>query len=151
MCSVGYIMAQFRHSSEMPADRKPATTGRVEKRPATAAAIIREGSLSERTATAARGVLAGRQGGARAYLAFVGPAVVASIACTAPLVIPPRRNLAQMCPDQFPGPVVYAMWVASEIAAMATDLAEFLGGAIGLALLFGMRFLAAMMGTPAIV
>ena len=59
-------MAQFRHSSAMPADREPATTGRVEKRPATAAAIIRKGSLSERTATAARSVLAGRKGGARA-------------------------------------------------------------------------------------
>ena len=36
------------------------------------------------------------------------------------------------------------MWVVSEIAAMATDLAEFLGGAIGLALLFDMPLLAGM-------
>ena len=36
----------------------------------------------------------------------------------------------------FPPPVVWPMWVVSEIAAMATDLAEFLGGAIGLSLLF---------------
>jgi manganese transport protein len=36
------------------------------------------------------------------------------------------------------------MWVVSEIAAMATDLAEFLGGAIGLALLFGMPLMAGM-------
>ena len=33
------------------------------------------------------------------------------------------------------------MWVVSEIAAMATDLAEFLGGAIGLSLLFGLPLL----------
>ena len=36
------------------------------------------------------------------------------------------------------------MWVVSEIAAMATDLAEFLGGAIGLSLLFGMPLIAGM-------
>ena len=43
-----------------------------------------------------------------------------------------------------------AMWVISEIAAMATDLAEFLGGAIGLALLFQMPLLAGMVATAAI-
>lgn len=47
------------------------------------------------------------------------------------------RNLAELCRDRFPRPVVLAMWAVSEIAAMATDLAEFLGGAIGLALLAG--------------
>ncbi len=36
------------------------------------------------------------------------------------------------------------MWLASEVAAMATDLAEFLGGAIGLALLFKIPLLAGM-------
>ena len=56
----------------------------------------------------------------------------------------PARNLAEMCRDQFPRPVVLAMWVVSEIAAMATDLAEFLGGAIGLSLLFHMPLLAGM-------
>ena len=40
----------------------------------------RMGSLSQRTVAAASDVLAGRRGGLRAYLAFVGPAVVASIA-----------------------------------------------------------------------
>ena len=39
------------------------------------------------------------------------------------------------------------MWVISEIAAMATDLAEFLGGAIGLSLLFQMPLLAGMVVT----
>ena len=39
------------------------------------------------------------------------------------------------------------MWVVSEIAAMATDLAEFLGGAIGLSLLFHMPLLAGMVVT----
>jgi manganese transport protein len=49
-----------------------------------------------------------------------------------------------MCRDHFPKPVVWVMWVVSEIAAMATDLAEFLGGAVGLALLFGMPLLLGM-------
>src|SRR6266566_9636029 len=59
-------------------------------------------------------------------------------ALSAKLGIVTGRNLAEMCRDEFPRPIVWAMWVVSEIAAMATDLAEFLGGAIGLALLTGM-------------
>jgi manganese transport protein len=55
-----------------------------------------------------------------------------------------NRNLAELCRDHFPRPVVLCMWVMSEIAAMATDLAEFLGGAIGLALLLHMPLLAGM-------
>ena len=39
------------------------------------------------------------------------------------------------------------MWVISEIAAMATDFAEFLGGAIGLSLLFHLPLFAGMMVT----
>src|SRR5580704_14708054 len=57
-------------------------------------------------------------------------------ALSAKLGIVTNRNLAEHCREQFPAPVVYAMWGISEIAAMATDLAEFLGGAIGLSLLF---------------
>ncbi len=146
--------------------------------------IAVRGSLSERTAAAAREVLAGRRRGVRAYLPFAGPAVVASIAymdpgnfatniqagakygygllwvvllanliamlfqaLSAKLGIVTGRNLAEMCRDEFPRPIVWAMWVISEIAAMATDLAEFLGGAIGLALLTGMPLLAGMVVT----
>src|SRR6202171_6099597 len=57
------------------------------------------------------------------------------------------RNLAEMCRERFPRPVVWAMWIVSEIAAMATDLAEFLGGAVGLSLLFQMPLLAGMVVT----
>ena len=53
-------------------------------------------------------------------------------ALSAKLGIVTGRNLAELCRDHFPRRVVWAMWVVSEIAAMATDLAEFLGGAIGL-------------------
>lgn len=48
------------------------------------------------------------------------------------------QSLAAQCRAHFPPRVVYGMWIASEIAAMATDLAEFLGAAIGLSLLFGL-------------
>ncbi|MET0254777.1 MAG: Nramp family divalent metal transporter [Luteibacter sp.] len=60
------------------------------------------------------------------------------------------RNLAELCRDRLPRPLVYVMWVISELAAMATDLAEFLGGAIGLSLLFHMPLLVGM-GITAIV
>jgi manganese transport protein len=66
---------------------------------------------------------------------------------SAKLGIVTGRNLAELCRDHFPRPVVWAMWVVSEIAAMATDLAEFLGGAIGLALLFHLPLLAGMVVT----
>src|SRR5271156_3394967 len=68
-------------------------------------------------------------------------------ALSAKLGIVTGRNLAEMCRDQFPRPVVWAMWIVSEVAAMATDLAEFLGGAIGLSLLFHMPLLAGMVAT----
>lgn len=65
-------------------------------------------------------------------------------ALSAKLGIVTGRNLAELCREHFPNPVVWAMWVVSEVAAMATDLAEFLGGAIGLSLLFHMPLLAGM-------
>jgi manganese transport protein len=147
----------------------------------------RPGSLTDRTVAAAQDVLSGQRRGVGAYLAFAGPAVIASIAymdpgnfatniqagakygytllwvvlfanliamvfqaLSAKLGIVTGRNLAEMCRQQFPRPVVLAMWVVSEIAAMATDLAEFLGGAIGLSLLFHMPLLAGM-GVTALV
>jgi manganese transport protein len=146
--------------------------------------VAPRGSLTDRTIATAQGLLAGQRGGLRAYLAFAGPAVIASIAymdpgnfatniqagakygygllwvvlvanviamlfqgLSAKLGIVTGRNLAEMCRDQFPRPVVWAMWIVSEIAAMATDLAEFLGGAIGLSLLFQMPLLAGMIVT----
>src|SRR5271155_4201556 len=152
--------------------------------PTVAESLVRKASLSERTVSAAREVLTGRHRGMGAYLAFAGPAVVASIAyidpgnyatniqagakygygllwvvllanviamlfqaLSAKLGIVTGKNLAEMCRDHFPRPVVWAMWVVSEIAAMATDLAEFLGGAIGLSLLFHFPLLAGMIVT----
>lgn len=50
-------------------------------------------------------------------------------------------NLAEHCREQFPKPVVYVMWVLMEIVAMSTDLAEFLGAALGFQLLLGVPLL----------
>jgi manganese transport protein len=148
---------------------------------AAAGALKARPSLTERTVATAQAVLAGQRGGLRAYLAFAGPAVIASIAymdpgnfatniqagakygysllwvvllanliamlfqaLSAKLGIVTGRNLAEMCRQQFSRPVVVAMWLVSEIAAMATDLAEFLGGAIGLSLLFHLPLPAGM-------
>ena len=65
-------------------------------------------------------------------------------ALSAKLGIVTGRNLAEMCREHFPLPVVYALWIVSEVAAMATDLAEFLGGAIGLSLLLHIPLVAGM-------
>ena len=68
-------------------------------------------------------------------------------ALSAKLGIVTGRNLAELSRERFPRALVWAMWVVSEIGAMATDLAEFLGGAIGLSLLFGMPLLVGMVIT----
>jgi len=57
---------------------------------------------------------------------------------SAKLGIVTGRNLPEVIRDTFPKPVVYVLWILAEIVAMATDLAEFLGAALGFNLLFGM-------------
>ncbi len=56
---------------------------------------------------------------------------------SAKLGIATGLNLAELCRDHFPRPLVWVMWVILEIVAIATDLAEFVGTAVGLYLLFG--------------
>jgi manganese transport protein len=70
---------------------------------------------------------------------------------SAKLGIVTGKNLAELCRDHFPKPVVWAMWIVSEIGAMATDLAEFLGGALGLSLLFHLPLFAGMVVTGVVV
>jgi manganese transport protein len=62
---------------------------------------------------------------------------------SAKLGIATGRNLAELCRLHFPRPLVWVMWVLMEAVAMATDLAEFLGAAIGFNLLFGIPLWAA--------
>lgn len=93
------------------------------------------------------------QAGARFGYALLWVVLAANVvamlfqALSAKLGMVTNRNLAEMCREQFPAPLVYAMWGISEIAATATDLAEFLGGAIGLSLLFHLPLLAGMVVT----
>ena len=51
------------------------------------------------------------------------------------------RNLPELCREHFPRPVTRGLWVQAELVAMATDLAEVIGGAIALNLLFGLPLL----------
>ncbi|WJV63323.1 Nramp family divalent metal transporter [Pectobacteriaceae bacterium CE70] len=60
---------------------------------------------------------------------------------SAKLGIATGKNLAEHIRDRFPRPAVWAYWVQAEIIAMATDLAEFIGAAIGFKLLFGVSLL----------
>ena len=60
------------------------------------------------------------------------------------------KSLAQHCAERLPQPLVYAMWAMSEVAAMATDLAEFLGAALGLSLLTGWPLMTCLMLTGVI-
>jgi manganese transport protein len=68
-------------------------------------------------------------------------------ALSAKLGIVTGRNLAELCRDELPRTLTIPMWIISEIAAMATDLAEFLGGAIGLSLLGHIPLFAGMVIT----
>jgi manganese transport protein len=52
------------------------------------------------------------------------------------------RNLPELCREHFPRPVTWGLWIQAELIAMATDLAEFVGAAIALNLLFGVPLFA---------
>ena len=96
------------------------------------------------------------QAGAKYSYSLLWVVVLANIVAmlfqglSARLGIVTNRNLAELCREHFPRTAVWAMWVASEVAAMATELAEFLGGAIGLSLLFGMPLIWGMVVTAVV-
>lgn len=137
--------------------------------------IERLTAITDSTRAAGHEVLDSGRRGPRAYLPFLGPAVIASVAymdpgnfatniqggaqfgytllwvvlaanivamlfqsLSAKLGIVTGKSLATHCRERFPKPLVYLLWIASEVAAIATDLAEVLGGAIALTLLFGL-------------
>ncbi len=60
---------------------------------------------------------------------------------SAKLGIATGKNLAEHIRDRYPRPVVWFYWVQAEIIAMATDLAEFIGAAIGFKLILGVSLL----------
>jgi manganese transport protein len=59
---------------------------------------------------------------------------------SAKLGIATGKNLPEVCRERLPKGVSLGLWVQAEIIAMATDLAEFIGAALALNLLFGIPF-----------
>ncbi|MDE3088159.1 MAG: Nramp family divalent metal transporter [Chloroflexota bacterium] len=89
------------------------------------------------------------QGGARYGYLLVWVIIASNLmamlvqALSAKLGIASGRNLAEQCREHFPPWVVWGLWLLMEVVAMATDLAEFLGAAIGFNLLFHIPLLVA--------
>jgi manganese transport protein len=141
-------------------------------------------AVSDRTVVEAHSALREPKVRWRKASAFVGPAVLVSIAYVDPgnvaanmqagarygydllwvilvanliailfqelsarLGIVTGKNLAELARDHFAPPIVWAMWVCAEIAAMATDIAEFVGGALGISILLHLALLPAMVIT----
>lgn len=83
------------------------------------------------------------QGGAKFGLELLWVIVASNLmamllqSLSAKLGIATGKNLAEHCRDQYPRWVVWSMWGIAELVAVATDLAEFLGAALGFYLLFG--------------
>lgn len=83
------------------------------------------------------------QGGAKYGLELLWVIVASNLMAmllqtlSAKLGIASGKNLAEHCRDQYPRWVVWSMWAIAELVAIATDLAEFLGAALGFYLLFG--------------
>ena len=69
---------------------------------------------------------------------------------SAKLGIASGRNLAEVIRDEYPWKVVVGFWVLGEVVAMATDLAEFLGAALGFYLLFNIPLFVAGLLTGAV-
>ena len=86
-------------------------------------------------------------GGSKFGTALLFVVVVSSLmaillqSLTARLALATGRDLAQLCRDHLPRPVAWVLWVIAECAIIATDLAEVIGTAIGLQLLFGIPLL----------
>ena len=84
------------------------------------------------------------EGGARFGYALLWVLVLSNVMAlllqtlSARLGIVTGRDLAQSCRDEYPKPVTYALWILCEIAIVACDLAEVLGTAIAINLLFGL-------------
>jgi len=76
-------------------------------------------------------------------------AMVAQALCVR-LAITTGKGLAQHCREQFSRPVAMGLWVLAEIAMVATDLAELVGSAVALKLLFGINLLPGVLVVSAI-
>jgi manganese transport protein len=83
-------------------------------------------------------------GGAKFGMALLAVAALSNImaiilqSLAARLAVGSGRDLAQACRDGFPRATSFVLWLFAEIAIIATDIAEVIGTAIGLKLLFGL-------------
>ena len=95
-------------------------------------------------------------GGSKFGLTLVWVVVASSLMAmliqtlSAKLGIATGRNLPELCREQFSHRTTVALWVQAEVIAMATDLAEFVGAAIGLKLLLGIPLFPAALLTGVI-
>ncbi|WP_127467985.1 Nramp family divalent metal transporter [Streptomyces sp. B27] len=95
-------------------------------------------------------------GGARYGYLLLWVIVSASVAAVfvqylaAKLGIATGRNLPELCRDHYPKPVTTGLWVQAELVSMATELAEFVGAAVALNLLFGIPLLPAALITAVV-
>ena len=69
---------------------------------------------------------------------------------SAKLGIATGRNLPEVCREQYSRRTSFGLWIQAELIAMATDLAEFLGAAVGIKLLFGIALFPAALITGVI-
>jgi manganese transport protein len=89
------------------------------------------------------------QGGARFGYLLLWVVLAANVMAmliqylSAKLGIVTDRNLPELCRDHYPRPLAWGLWVQAEAMAMSTDVAEFLGAALGLNLLFHVPLLVA--------
>src|SRR2546429_5985671 len=89
------------------------------------------------------------QGGARYGYVLLWVVLAANLIAmliqylSAKLGIVTDRNLPEVVRERFPRAVTWGMWVQAELTAMSTDIAEFLGAALGLNLLVGVPLLPA--------
>jgi manganese transport protein len=96
------------------------------------------------------------QGGARFGYLLLWVVMVANLMAmliqylSAKLGIVTDRTLPELCRERFPRWMTWGLWIQAEVMAMSTDIAEFLGAAIGLNLLFGVPLLTAGLITGAI-
>jgi manganese transport protein len=96
------------------------------------------------------------EGGARYGYLLLWVVLVANLMAmliqylSAKLGIVTGQTLPELCRERFPRPLTWGLWLQAELMAMATDVAEVLGAALGLNLLFGVPLFTAGLITGAI-
>ena len=137
--------AAWRHSSELPS--LPEVNRSIAVRPGSvwrrAAAFMGPGYLVAVGYMDPGNWATSIAGGSKYGYALLSVALISNImaiilqSLCARLAVATGRDLAQACRDAYPKPVSWILWLLAELAICATDLAEVIGTAIGLNLLFG--------------